>query len=122
MASRVAEGSKNSGSRIDGQLPGGHAYDGTSGMQIWTQQTQPFSLPDASGVPNLLPASYKTYIGRDSQQLTEFFDGWIDELRVFNQLLDVTGNDHTYNLTDDNPNNISVSASHCFIVKVRPYS
>ncbi|MBK7466383.1 MAG: PKD domain-containing protein [Saprospiraceae bacterium] len=83
---------------IDGQFPAGYVFDGFKTVQDLAKfNTQPFSFPSGGyGVPNLHDVNYKTYIGRDSKDTKvwdtglSYFDGWLDDLHVFGQLLDET--------------------------------
>ncbi|MBK9016275.1 MAG: hypothetical protein IPM82_20620 [Saprospiraceae bacterium] len=103
---------------IDGQFSPGYMWDGYFTVQTWVAQTQPFTLPGGGwGVPNLFVPTYKTYLGKDFENTQlwgaglAYFDGWLDEVRVFNQLLDDNEMLGLYNAPNDNPNNASASSS-----------
>jgi PKD repeat protein len=110
--SRDASGENKFRIMIDGQSPNGYVWDGVVYVQTWTAQSQPFALPAGGyGVPNLFVSNYKTYLGRDIQQSIEYFDGWLDDVRVFSQLLDQTEMLALYNVAKDDPTALSASAT-----------
>lgn len=115
--SRDASGENRFRIMIDGQSPNGYVWDGVVYVQTWTAQSQPFSVPAGGyGVPNLFVSNYKTYLGRDIQQTIEYFDGWLDDVRVYSQLLDQTEMLALYNVAKDDPTSLSASsaqASYC---------
>ncbi len=103
---------------IDGQFPTGYLWDGFPTVQAWVPQNQPFELPSGGyGVPNLHTRSYKTYVGKDFENRKiwdtglAYFDGWLDEVRVFGQLLNANEMTALYNAANDNPNNVNASSS-----------
>jgi PKD repeat protein len=112
IVSRVSDGFERFRIMIDGQFPSGYMWDGFPTVQQWVAQNQPFALPPGGyGVPNLFDTNYKTYMGKDFQQTNELFDGWLDEVRVFNQLLDVSEMMSLYNASNTSGLTLTTSST-----------
>ncbi|MBK7340188.1 MAG: T9SS type A sorting domain-containing protein [Saprospiraceae bacterium] len=104
---------------IDGQFPPGYFYDGYETVRQWfPQNSQPFVFPDGGyGVPNLHDYNYKSYIGKESKDEKiwgtglSYFDGWLDDIHIFGQLLDENEMMALYKAQNSSPLKASVTSN-----------